>query len=274
MKTVRDILPQAVEFLKKHSIDAATRTAQEAIGSCLGFSRLQLVCNLDYPLSDDELAQARKVLADVAKGVPFAYACGFVDFLGCRIAVSPVCLIPRQETEILASMIVAELKDVDCRGKILWDLCTGSGCLAIAIKKALPELVVHASDISEEALALAAKNAEANGVAVQFHRGDFTGAIDRKIDYLVSNPPYISDNEMKELDASVRDFEPHLALRADSNGLAFYERLAKAPLGACKIWLEMGHAQGESLSLLFKQAAGKVVKDWAGHDRFFIVELQ
>ena len=209
-----------------------------------------------------------------------AYISGKIEFYGCTIALNPSVLIPRPETEILVDKIVSSLKNDHLQGKILLDLCCGSGCIGIALKKALPELDVYLSDCSSDAIAVAASNATSNEVHVTCLIGDFlTPFYGKKCDYFVCNPPYISESEYLELDPEVKEFEPCLALVAGKSGLEFYHRLAQElpnylhPGG--KAWFEIGYQQGAALKNLFQGAPWMgtyVENDWGGHNRFFFLE--
>ena len=202
---------------------------------------------------------------------------GGVGFAGAPIEVNPSVLTPRPETEILADWIVKRIK-----GKTLWDLCTGSGALGIALKKARPHLQVTLSDLSPEALALAGRNAEKNGAPVELLLGDLLAPFQgRQVEAVVCNPPYISEKEYLEISPSVRDFEPRGALVGGEMGTEVYERLARelppylTPGG--QLFLEIGASQGEAVKEIFHSFAWgqrELVKDWSGKDRFFFLEKQ
>ena len=216
------------------------------------------------------------------KGEPFEYITGQVSFYHCNISVTPDVLIPRPETEILVDMACKYLKTQDLIGKTAWDLCTGSGCIGIAVKKSCPDLGVSLSDISDKALAVASKNAQENSCLVEFVHGDFLKPFkDCKADFIFCNPPYIAFKEYLTLDPSVKDFEPKEALLGGEDGLAFYKRL-KEDLPSylnrgAKIFLEIGMGQGNALLDLFSAhpwKGARIEKDWAGHDRFFFLEFE
>ncbi len=279
---LRELLLQAVKYFKTQSIDSPRDQAEQVIESALNWVRRELYANLDCTVEDDQVQKCWHALIRRASGEPIAYICGHVEFLGCSLTVSPAVLIPRQETEVLADKIVSTLQRQDHAGAVLWDLCTGSGALAIAIKKKCPQLEVVASDLSEQALALAKKNALDNGVKVKFLHGDllqpFKG---KKADMVVSNPPYISQKDYESLDRQVRDFEPYQALVGGADGLDFYRRLAKElplhlnPHG--RVWLEIGYDQEEKVKELFFKGPWRscvIEKDWAGHPRFFSLEKE
>jgi release factor glutamine methyltransferase len=186
-------------------------------------------------------------------------------------------LIPRQETEILVDKIAAQAK-----AGVLWDLCTGSGAIGIALKKRNPELKVVLSDLSPAALAVAKLNADKNGVEVEIREGDlFNPFKAEQADWIVSNPPYIAEGEWDSLDSEVRGFEPRMALISGRTGLEFYERFSHElprflkPGGSA--FFEIGKGQGKAVKELFDKAPFEnvlVEPDWAGHDRFFSLKIK
>jgi release factor glutamine methyltransferase len=209
---------------------------------------------------------------------PLAYIEGEVEFYHSRIKLNQNVLIPRQESEILVFYALERLKNR--KSGTLLDLCTGSGCLGIAFKKARSDMKVILSDISSEALKVARSNVILNGLDIEVLEGDFLSTIaQRKIDYLVCNPPYVTEDEYEVLDPSVKDFEPKLALVAKDNGLYFYKKLAEELPSYLNsdgmVFLEIGKDQGPTVMGLFSGAFWKkreLIKDWAGHDRFVFLE--
>ena len=282
MKTIVEILKLSTEYLQKQGISHARRQAEEIISDALGLKRLQLYINFDRPVTEDELALCRGRLARRAKGEPLQYIHGEVQFHDCTIRVSPAVLIPRQETEILVNKIYKQLLNLPLENSSLWDVCCGSGCIGIAMKKLLPALKVTLSDVSNEALLIAQENARINNVDVEFLQGDLlTPFQERKTQFLICNPPYIAEREYGNLDREVRNYEPRNALISGETGLEFYERLAKdlparlLPHG--KAWFEVGTGQGPALIKLFNQppwSKCEIEKDWSGHDRFFFLEIE
>jgi len=279
MKTIIDILKLSTDFLIQKKISQPRRQAEDIIADALKIDRVQLYMQHDRPLTDPELELCRSRLARRAKGEPLQYIRGEVDFLDCRIKVTPAALIPRQETEILADKIVKELATIELKGKSLWDVCCGTGCIGIAIKKKFPDLNVVLSDVSPEALQLAKENAQLNEVDVEFYEGDFLHPFTGKTtDFFVCNPPYVADHEFAHLDDEVKNHEPKLALLAGPDGLDFYKKLAQELpnyLRHGKAWLEIGKDQGKALIELFSKGPWtqcRVEKDWAGNDRFLFLE--
>ena len=278
MKTIGELLKLSCDFAIQKNPDCLRRDIEELIASRLGLKRLHLYTNFDQPVEEKELPAIREGLKRLIANEPIQYIIGEVEFSGCRMLVNRDVLIPRPETELIVESIVERLKIEDLAGKSLLDLCSGSGYIGIAIKKALPELTVILSDISPAACALAKKNAEFNNVSIELLQGDFLKPMQgRKVDFLVCNPPYISEAEYKVLDASVKNFEPKLALVGGVSGLEFYERLAceAGEIVASTIFLEIGTGQGAHVCALFAKAGYTQItleKDLSGHDRFITIQ--
>lgn len=282
MHTVLEVINRSTAYFSEKKIANARRQAEDMLCDILSLSRMDLYLNFERPLEEKELVTCRERLLKRGRGEPLQYIHGEVDFFGCKIGVSPDVLIPRQETEILVDKIAARLSGLSLNGKSFWDICCGSGCIGIAIKKRFPELKVTLSDLSPAALCIAKKNAEKNRVEIEFLEGDllvpFTG---RTADFIVSNPPYISEDEFEGLDIEVKNYEPKLALVSGVSGLEFYKRFSKdlpmflAPGG--EVFFEIGYSQSASLKELFSEAIWKKAeaeKDFAGHFRFFFLEKE
>lgn len=276
MKTIVEILKLSSDFLEKQGISGARRDAEELLSSELGLSRMELYLQHDRPLTDKELEGCRKKIVRRGKGEPLAYILGFVDFFDCRIEVTPSVLIPRPETEILVDKIVNALSPIEKQNNVLLDLCCGSGCIGLALKKRFPELHVILSDISPDALTLAKRNSLNNGLDVEFLQGDLlTPLVGRSIDYVVCNPPYISEEEYQTLDPQVKNYEPKLALTDSGIGTTFYHRLNNELPVYLKpgghVWLEIGYQQGPLMASIFPPSVWRVCEvsqDWAKKDRF------
>ena len=182
-------------------------------------------------------------------------------------------LIPRPETEELVQQVVAAAEE----GNSILDLCTGSGAIAVAVYKELEKnkrkASVTASDISEEALALAKENAEENGADIAFVQSDLFSRIRGRFDIIVCNPPYIPSGDIAGLQREVRDFEPRLALDGGADGLDYYRRIAedagKYLVRGGMLVMEVGLGEAESVVKLFRYCDySMVVKDFNGIDRF------
>lgn len=282
MKPLIEVLNLAVKQLEEHQVVQPRRQAEELISEVLKLSRIDLYMQHDRPLSEEEQQLCRARIARRAKHEPLAYILGFVPFHDCQFKVTPSVLIPRQDTEHMVSFIMDQLSKEDLEGKILWDLCTGSGCIGIALKKKFPALQVVLSDISPQALEIARYNAEFNEVDVILREGDllapFAGA---KAHFVTCNPPYISEKEFDSLEPEVRDHEPYNALVGAENGLVFYKRLDRELPNhlhySGKAWIEIGSSQGDAIKNIFKNPLWKNVslkQDLSNQDRFFSLEIE
>ena len=217
-----------------------------------------------------------EALKRLESGIPVQYIIGNVDFYHSNFKVNENVLIPRFETEELVDKIVGYCKKYFKEPLDIIDLGTGSGCIAISLKKEL-NCNMDAVDISKEALDVARINAKENNVEINFYQGNFLEPVTKKYDVIISNPPYISyDEEIMDI---VKDNEPSLALYADNNGLACYEEILKNVSNYLKeksiIAFEIGYRQGESIkSLILKYIPNSEViieKDLQGKDRFVFV---
>ncbi len=282
MKSLGEVLTMSAQFLERRNCSRFRRVAEELLSFVLKLKRLDLYMQFDRPLAEDELQKMRSLLKRAAQGEPVEYMTGEVLFYGCTIGVTPDVLIPRPETEILVDLACKELKSDFFAGKTAWDLCTGSGCIGIAVKKACPSLAVTLSDISEKALEVASCNAMRNDVELKVICGDLLSAFKgQKSDIIFCNPPYVKSKEYLTLDPSVKNFEPEGALVGGEDGLDFYKRLKEQlPVFLnphAKVYFEIGSDQGKVLQELFSEPRWKILrleKDWAGHDRFFFLEFE
>lgn len=214
---------------------------------------------------------------------PMAHVLGYSWFYGYRFIVNPDVLIPRPETEELCAGILARIDRFFPKGEVYCaDVGTGSGAIAITVSLEEPRVRMDATDISEPALETARKNAENNGAEICFLAGDMLKpleALGRKYDVLISNPPYIPEEEIME--ASVVDYEPHVALFGGSDGLKFYRRIFEECRHVLKdhafMAFEMGWNQREAMSALLKEtlpeADFEIVKDMNGKDRMLFVYM-
>lgn len=277
MKTLGDVFHKSLAFLDEKKVFRPRSVLEALLSSVLGCNRLDLYMHFEKPLNDDELAVLRSMVLRASKHEPIEYILGKMEFFGVDLLIDSSALIPRPETELLVEMALKNLKGTE----EVWDVCTGSGAIAISLKKKKAGLTVFASDISLKALELAQKNALKNNVEIQFLKGDLLGPFKgKKADMIISNPPYVSEKEYEELDLSVKNFEPKEALVAGLKGGDFYKRFAFEahnyldPGG--RLLLEIGEAQGRLLEEIFNSPfwKGTVHRDYAGKSRFFFLERQ
>ena len=194
--------------------------------------------------------------------------------------MTPDTLIPRPETEELVEKCLKLTQKQANQALKVVDVGTGTGAIAISLKDKRPTWQVSAVDLSSAALEVAQENAQQIGVALEFILSDCLDEVVGPIDVLISNPPYISKDEYELMDVSVREFEPKMALFAENNGLAIYEKLAKQAQSKLakdgKIFLEIGFMQGSAVKELFRAAFPKkqvsIHQDLFGNDRMIVVE--
>ncbi len=222
-------------------------------------------------IKENDLSVVKEMVERRAQGEPLQYILGSQDFYGADIKCDKRALIPRFETEYLVDLIVKG----EPKGELL-DMCTGSGAIAIAIKKACPSLSVTAVDVSVDALSLAKENAERNGVDVRFIESDMFSAVSGEFDTLVSNPPYVSEQEMKGLSKEVKS-EPKNALFGGVVGLDFYRIIATKGVehvkAGGKIYLEVGATQAQKVKELLQNCIKvEIIKDLDGIDRIVYAE--
>ena len=232
---------------------------------------------LEYLKKYLEKEKLEEGIKQLESGVPVQYIVGNVDFYGNIIEVNPNVLIPRFETEELVDRTITYIKKyLGTHGKIV-DLGTGSGCIAITLKKKLPDFSLTAVDISKEALEVAKRNAKNNDVAIQFLEGDMLEPLEETYDVVISNPPYIGEEE--DIMDLVYDHEPHLALFAPNQGLYYYEKILTHVENYLNdsflLAFEIGESQGEALLTLatstFPQDSVWLEKDLQGRDRYLFV---
>lgn len=205
--------------------------AELIISHVLRLARIQLYAQFEKALTPEELASIKELIQRRTNHEPMAYILGRKEFYGETFSVDPSVLIPRPETEF----IIEEAKKIlpSGFGGTILDIGTGSGCLAIILKKIFNAAVVHATDISAPALDTAARNATAilgSEHGIIFHQSDIFTPLDGsdmpdQMGLIVSNPPYIPETSMRQIMQDVRDYEPHQALFSGSDGLAFIKRL-------------------------------------------------
>jgi release factor glutamine methyltransferase len=225
--TIIKVLQWTVEHFQKHGIASARLDAEILMSRSLGIPRIKLYTDFEKILTPGELAAIRELVQRRLKHEPVAYILGEKEWYSEKFKVGPGVLIPRPETEL----IVDEVKKTGLAGPArVLDLGTGSGCLAVVIKKLFPHAEVTASDISEKALETAKENALRilGADLITFVASDLFGEISGPFDLIVSNPPYIPDGAV--IDRTVREYEPPEALFAGPDGMDFYRRfLPEAP---------------------------------------------
>ncbi|MGO3609735.1 MAG: peptide chain release factor N(5)-glutamine methyltransferase [Enterococcus gilvus] len=240
------------------------------------WDKTQWLLHMREEISAEEELLIEKDMADLMKNIPPQYLLGYEYFFEHRFKVTKDTLIPRPETEELVALC---LSMNDQQGKKVVDIGTGTGAIAVSLKLNRPKWQVTAVDISKEALIVAEENAESLQTEIVFKQSDVLSAITEKQDIIISNPPYISEEEWDLMDESVRTYEPKTALFAENKGLAIYQKIALesrsllTPEGM--IFLEIGFQQGHAVQDIFQQAfpnkAVTIHQDMSKNDRMIVV---
>jgi release factor glutamine methyltransferase len=249
--------------------------------------RIQLHMYPESAISDEDNVVLEDLISRRTAGEPVAYLTGTQEFMGLTFNVSPAVLIPRPDTELLVETTLENLKGMHCQRPeqplLAADIGTGSGCIAVSLAVLLPQVTVLAVDLSPEALAVANRNRESHGVMEQVIplQGNLLEPVREwlqhesyKLDAIISNPPYITEAEMKELAPSVAAYEPHRALAGGTDGLDAYRQITAEAPGLLRsgglMAFEIGHRQGKAVCRLMN-ACGfiqvQVLPDLAGLDR-------
>ncbi len=220
--TTRKLLGWTSGYLEKQGVQSPRLSAEMLLAHVLSVPRVSLYTDLDRPAGDLERAAYRELVERAAAHEPVQYLVGRAHFFSMVFEVNADVLIPRPSTETLVEHVIQHAKRTPgFRDPVVADIGTGSGAIAVSLAKHLPGARVIATDLSDAALAVAQRNAETNGVAdrIEFRRGDLYEAMGERVNYLCSNPPYISDAEWAEVESNVKDYEPTGALRSGADGL-------------------------------------------------------
>ena len=259
-----------MQKLKEAQIGEAQLDARLLLEEVCGTDHNTLLCHGDREVSEAEEEQYRKALEQRAVHVPLQHLLGYQDFMGLRFQVNEYVLIPRQDTEILVEEAMRYLHD----GMRILDLCTGSGCILLSLLHYSNDCEGVGVDISQEALQVAAQNAELLGIRADFLKSDLYEKVTGKFDLLVSNPPYIERAIIPTLMEEVREYDPYIALDGGEDGLDFYRRIIGGAQDYLnrggQILMEIGSGQAKAVSELLCEAGFKeidVCRDFAGLDR-------
>jgi release factor glutamine methyltransferase len=274
VSTVRELLGPTREYLESKGVRSPRLDAEYLIAHVLGIKRLELYLDHDRPLEPAEVDLLRELVRRRGRREPLAYVLGSWSFYGLELRCDPRALVPRPETEILAERCLALLEGTEAPAIV--DVGTGTGAIALILAARLPEATVTATDISPGALALAAENAAATGLAdrVGLLEGDLLAPVaGRRFDLVVSNPPYVAAGD--EVDTEVSEHEPAaLAVYAADEGRAILERLATEAPAVLKpgghLAVELGDGQApwmaERLAALGYESV-KITRDLRGVER-------
>ena len=240
------------------------------------FDKTHIILNYRNHVNEDLIKDINRILIRLKKHEPIQYIIGETEFYELKFKVTKSTLIPRQETELLVHNII-KYNESNKIYNVL-DIGTGSGCIAISLAKNISSANVTAVDISEEALQIASENAEKNKTKVNFISIDIlntNNTINEKFDIIVSNPPYVTENEKTQIKQNVLNFEPHKALFvSNENPLIFYKKIiseAKTKLkNSGQLWFEINEQFGNEVSEMMKNKGFgniKVIKDFNNKQR-------
>jgi len=245
--------------------------AELLLSHVMSISRTALLTHPERVLTPAQESAYSELVAQRAAHYPLPYLTGHAEFYGLDFQVTPEVLIPRPETELLVDLTLER------RPASVFDVCTGSGCVAVALAVHLRHALIYAGDISPAALAIARLNAERHGVAGRVHLfvGDLLTPRPPLVDVILANPPYVAGDEWASLPISVRDYEPRLALDGGPDGLSVIQRLLSEAAAVLRpggsLLIEIGARQGKAAAYLartaFPEARVRIHPDLAGHDR-------
>lgn len=284
MITVLEVIKLSTEYLQKKGVESPRANAEILLAEILKCKRLELYLAFDKPLAENEVQVYREAIRKRGLRIPLQYIVGNVEFYGLKLIVNENVLIPRPESELLVEKIIND-SDKSNNLKIL-DIGVGSGNISLSISKNLPNSKVVAIDISKSALDVANQNAEINSLQdrIEFRLFDFMNDDLNslgKFDLIVSNPPYVSENDYESLEPELKNYEPKIALTDNSNGISFYKRIIEASQPMLnkpgKMYFELGMDQSKQVKIFFEQKKFsniEVIKDYSGIDRIICGELK
>jgi release factor glutamine methyltransferase len=279
--TIQKLLTWITEYFTEKGIDPPRLSAELLISHILQMKRIELYTQFNKSVTTHQLDQLHDLIKRAGQNEPIAYLIGKTEFYSLEINVTPDCMIPRPETELLVERAIEFLR-TRTGTQFVCDVCTGSGCVAVAIGKNHPNARIIATDISDAALKVAATNIKKHQLEsrITLLAGDLFDPLvpqidSEKFDLIVCNPPYVSASEFEALDKNVKDYEPKLSLFAGTDGLDIHRRIIENAVSFLKpdaaLMLEIGYAQGEAIRQLLEQTKAfgeiKIEKDFNNNDR-------
>jgi release factor glutamine methyltransferase len=265
--TLGEVLSSSAEYLARKGVDSPRLDAELILAHAFGMSRVELYTSFDRPLTEAELALARPLVERRGRREPLAYVLGEWGFRRLNLRTDARALVPRPETETVVERALAAIAGIEAPRCA--DVGTGTGAIALAIADEHPGAIVVATEVSPDALGLAGENAERLGLGIELVETSLLDGIDGPFDLVVSNPPYVREDELDALQPEVRDWEPRLALVGDRTAeVAAAARDRLAPGGALVLEIHAEHA-AEAVGLLegLGYVRPVVTQDLAGRDR-------
>lgn len=274
--TIKEAIKYGSDLLKENKIEDYSIKVKILISFITGIKKDILINYEDVEILDNKLEIYIYNLNKIIEGVPIQYITKKQEFMGLDFFVDENVLIPQPDTEILVEEVLKISKLFNKKINIL-DLCTGSGAIAVSLSKYIKDVNIIATDISENAIEIAEKNAIKNNAEnkIKFVVSDMFKNIENKFDIIVSNPPYIETKEIEKLSKEVKN-EPIIALDGGNDGIKYYKIIADnynkfLNIGGYLL-LEIGYNQGESVSKLFKNS--EIKKDLSGNNRVILVKKE
>ena len=283
---IKDLLSVAADYLRQKKIENPRLTAEVLLGHSLKLERIGLYLNFDKPLTHGEVSDFRKLIQRRIGHEPLQYITGQQEFWSLDFEVNRNVLVPRPETEVLLEQAIGLAKTVPVsseRPLRTLDLCTGSGVISVVAAREMDDVHVWATDISQDALEVAKRNAEAHKVSdkITFLQGDLWGPLQNlRFDLILSNPPYVSTSEYPDLPPEVRDHEPKIALDGREEGLHCIKEIIKFAPGFIDsggwLMIEMAPVQtGTVMTMMDRMNAYtgiKRVKDYSRSYRVVVAQ--
>ncbi|KPJ66942.1 MAG: hypothetical protein AMJ43_06350 [Coxiella sp. DG_40] len=284
--TIQKLLNWITEHFAEKGIDSPRLSAELLLSYVLSLKRIELYTQFDKPVNKERLDRLHDLVKRACQNEPIQYLTSRTEFYSLELEVNSDCMIPRPETELLVERAIEFLRSRSGR-QFVCDLCTGCGCVAVAIARNYPDCRIVATDICDAALGVAAKNIEKHklGERIRLLCGDLfeplVQQLDvRKFDLIVCNPPYVSASEFENLDKKIKDYEPKSALFAGADGLDIYRRIVEKVEAFLKadaaLMLEIGCSQGQAVRGLLEQAGVfveiKIEKGFHNNDRVAVAK--
>ncbi len=284
--TIQKLLSWVTGYFTEKGVDSPRLSGELLLSFVLGLKRIELYTQFDKIVEQDKLAELHGLVKRAGEHEPIAHLTGKTEFYSLEFEVTCDCLIPRPETEVLVERAVDFLRGRQGR-QFVCDLCTGCGCVAVAIAKSYAEVRIVATDISEAVLKTTAKNIDRYGLSgkVELLCGDLFEPLlpyldEEKFDLIVCNPPYVSELEYENLASNVKDYEPKLALLAGADGLDVYRRIIPSASQFLKedggLMLETGATQAQNVCELLNKGGVfgeiSIEKDALKNDRVVIAK--
>ena len=275
--TTRRLLAWTSDTFKRRGLDSPRLSAEMLLAHVLAVPRLKLYMDVDRPASELERATFRSLVERALRHEPIDYLVGKAPFFSMMLKVTPAVLVPRPSTETLVEHIVQhQRRTPGFSSPVIADIGTGSGAIAVALTKHIPNSRVIATDLNDDALDVARQNAEAQGVSerIDFRRGDLLEPLREggvAFHYIASNPPYISDDEWPAVPPNVREHEPPGALRGGVDGLRYLRPLIAESMKLLRspgqLVLEIGSSQRKAVLDLAERAGYAHPEVLVDHER-------